>query len=126
NNTFTTGSVLAISNLINALFLNGEELTVITATPTEFTAAFTAQNYASTPDSGLATSLVFTQTSTTTNTVMTTNYSTVQVPTSFVSGNTFYALLSTVIQDPGTNVMYESVQNGPLLCGFVNLKVTNP
>src|SRR5271157_495929 len=126
NNTFTTGSVLAISNLINALFLNGEELTVITATPTEFTAAFTAQNYASTPDSGLATSLVFTQTSTTVNTVMTTNYSTVQVPTSFVSGNTFYALLSTVIQDPGTNVMYESVQNGPLLCGFVNLKVTNP
>jgi uncharacterized phage protein gp47/JayE len=126
NNTFTTGSVLAISNLLNALFLNGEEVTVINATPTQFTAAFTGQNYPATPDNGLATSLVFNKTTTTVNTVMTTNYSTVQVPASFVSGNTFYALLSTVIQDPGTNVMYESVQNGPLLCGFVNLKVTNP
>jgi hypothetical protein len=131
-NTFTTGEVVSISNLINATFLNNEELTILTATPTYFTAAYTGQNYPypnGTPavlDNGSATSVVFTQTTTTTNTVMTTDYSSVDVPSTFVSGQIFYAMLSTVIQDPGTNVMYESVQNGPLLCGFVNLKVTNP
>lgn len=125
-NTFTTGSVVSISNLVNAPFLNGEDLTIITAIGTQFTAAFTGQNYSSTPDTGTATSLVFTQTTTTTSTVMTTNYSTVTVPASSVNGNIFYAMLSTVIQDPNTNAMYESVQNGPLLCGFVNLRVTSP
>ncbi len=64
---------------------------------------------------------------TTTQTTMPTNYSTVDVPQSFFgTTNQFYALFSTVIQDSASNAVYESQQNGPLTCGFVNLKVVNP
>src|SRR5271170_1357709 len=57
---------------------------------------------------------------------MLTNYSTVDIPFSTINANIFYALFSTVIQDPTTNIMFESVENGPLLCGYVNLQVANP
>lgn len=128
-NTFSQGMVVEISNLTSAMFLNGEELTVISATPTQFTAAFTGldwQNYTSTPISGTATSLVYSTTTVTTSTIMTTNFSSVDVPYSTINATAFYTMLSTVIQDPETNIVYESVQNGPLLCGYVNLKVANP
>jgi hypothetical protein len=65
-------------------------------------------------------------TTTTVSTVQTTNYSSVFVPTSAVTSDEFYALFSTVIQDPITNVVFESQQNGPLTAGFVNLKKVNP
>ena len=43
-----------------------------------------------------------------------------------VSTDIFYAMASTVIQDPITNVVYQSQYNGPLTCGFVNLRKVNP
>ena len=64
-----------------------------------------------------------TQTITTVNTVQQNNYNYVDVPQSDVGGaGVFYAMLSTVIQDPGTQAIFESQQNGPITCGYVNLK----
>jgi len=64
---------------------------------------------------------------TTTQTTTPTNYSTVDIPQSFFgAAATFYAMFSTVIQDTASNAVYESQQNGPLTCGFVNLQVVNP
>lgn len=66
---------------------------------------------------------------TTTQTTEPVNYSSVDVPVSFFTNlinQTFYALVSTVIQDPNTQVIYESQQNGPVTCGFVNLRLVSP
>lgn len=66
---------------------------------------------------------------TTTQTTEPVNYSSVDIPVSFftnLTNQTFYALLSTVIQDPHTQTIYESQQNGPLTCGFVNLRLVSP
>jgi uncharacterized phage protein gp47/JayE len=64
---------------------------------------------------------------TTYNNTQTTNYNSVDIPSSALNGaQQFYAMLSTVVQDQPTNAIFESQQNGPLLCGFVNLKLTNP
>lgn len=64
------------------------------------------------------------QTLTTVNTVQQNNYNYVDVPQSDVGGaNIFYAMLSTVIQDPNTQAIFESQQNGPITCGYVNLKL---
>ena len=125
-NTFVPGAVLEITGLQNATFLNNETVTVLAATGTQFTAAFTAENYTSMVDNGTATSIVSTSTDTTVNTVMQTNYSSVSIPSSFINNPIFYAMFSTVIQDPQTNALYESVENGPLKAGFVNLQLTNP
>ena len=125
-NSFVPGSVVEITNLVNATFLNNESVTVMSSTGTSFKAAFTAQDYASSPDSGTATSIVSTSTTTNVNTVMKVNYSSVEVPASFINSPIFYAMFSTVIQDPTTNALFESVQNGPLTAGFVNLQLTNP
>jgi hypothetical protein len=67
--------------------------------------------------------------STTTTTVQTTqtnNFSAVDVPQSAVTTDIFYAMAATVIQDPNTNVVYQSQYSGPLTCGFVNLRVVSP
>lgn len=125
-NRFLPNEVLELSGLTAATFLNGQVITVLSATGTQFTAAFTHGDYASAPDVGIATSIVSTSITTSTNTVLLTNFSSVNVPFTTVNNNVFYALFSTVIQDPTTNAIYESVQNGPLTCGFVNLKVVNP
>jgi hypothetical protein len=66
---------------------------------------------------------------TTSSTTMPTNYSTVDVPSSYFGATTeFYAMFSTVIQEtqPNSTTVYESQQNGPLTCGYVNLKVVSP
>lgn len=127
-NSFPVGAVVELSGLVNATFLEGTTVTVFTSSPTQFTATYTFgdQIYGPTADTGEATSIVSTNTVTNTNTVMQTDYSSVNIPFTFVNNNIFYAMFSTVIQDPLTNIMYESVQNGPLQCGFVNLKVVNP
>jgi hypothetical protein len=197
-NSFVPGMVVGVSELGNATFLNGETLTILTASPTGFTSQFTANNYgnpitatsvsgnvltvtatnsytagqqviisgtaesflngqvltvlstgltpfqfqamfvhgdyvnaadtgvASIADNGLATSIISTSTTSTADTSMLTNYSTVDIPFSTINANTFYAMFSTVIQDPVTNIVYESVENGPLLAGYVNLKLANP
>jgi hypothetical protein len=197
-NSFVPGMVVEVANLANATFLNGETLTILTASPTGFTSAFTAANYgntitatavngnlltvtatntytagqqvvisgtaesflngqvftvlstgltpfqfqatfvhsnyvnasdsgvASIADNGQAVSIISTSTTQTSNTSMLTNYSTVDVPFASINAQQFFAMFSTVIQDPNTNIVYESVQNGPLLCGYVNLKVANP
>ena len=65
-----------------------------------------------------------TQTITTVNTIQQNNYNYVDVPQSDVGGaDIFYAMLSTVIQDPNTQAIFESQQNGPITCGYVNLKL---
>lgn len=68
-----------------------------------------------------------TTTVTTVNTTLPVNYSSVNIaPSDVQNANIFYALLSTVIQDPNTNAVFESQQNGPITCGFVNLHVVAP
>jgi len=68
-----------------------------------------------------------TTTITTVQTTETVNFSSVQITPDVVNNATiFYAMLSTVIQDPQTNIVYESQQIGPVTCGFVNLKVVSP
>lgn len=128
-NNFIQGTVVTIAGLMNATFLNNEILTIDTASGTQFTAQFVYSGmYPGTPDSGTATSIISTNTVTTVQTVQNVNYSSVDIPSSVINSGTFYAMFSTVVEaiEQGTNVMYESVQNGPLLCGFVNLSVVSP
>jgi uncharacterized phage protein gp47/JayE len=132
-NGYVIGQQVVISGTAES-FLNGQVLTVATANPFQFTAPFAGANYvnpsdigfASIADSGIATSIISTSTTSTSSTSMLTNYSTVDIPFSTVNATTFYAMFSTVIQDPTTNIVYESVENGPLLCGYVNLSLANP
>lgn len=81
-------------------------------------------------DSETTTSTVGNTTVTTTSsTTMPTNYSTVNVPSTFFGATPeFYAMFSTVIQEinPNSTTIYESQQNGPLACGYVNLHVVSP
>src|SRR5271157_326342 len=65
-------------------------------------------------------------TTTTLQTVQQNNFSAVDVPISAVTTDIFYAMVSTVIQDPNTHIVYQSQFNGPLTCGFVNLRKVNP
>jgi hypothetical protein len=68
-----------------------------------------------------------TTTTTTINTVEVVNFSSIDIPQSDLNGaDIFYAMLSTVVQDTNTNAIFESQQNGPITCGFVNLKTVNP
>ena len=68
-----------------------------------------------------------TTTITTTQTTLPVNYSSVTInPGDVQNADIFYAMLSTVIQDPNTNAVFESQQNGPVTCGFVNLHVISP
>jgi Baseplate J-like protein len=134
-NSYSVGQQVVISGTAEP-FLNGQVLTVTSVTPFTFTATFTHSNYAnsseplgaaaSIADDGTAISVISTSTTSTLNTSMLTNYSTVNVPFSTINATTFYAMFSTVVQDPTTNILYESVENGPLLCGYVNLQVANP
>lgn len=55
------------------------------------------------------------------------NYSSVTInPSNVQNAEVFYAMLSTVIQDPSTQAVFESQQNGPITCGFVNLRLVSP
>jgi uncharacterized phage protein gp47/JayE len=126
SNNFAVGNVVSIVDLTEATFLNGEVLTIVAATPTSFSAYFTTADFPLTPDSGTATNIISTQVTTTTSLQQNINYSSVDVQSSIINNTTFYALFSTVVQDPTSNAIYESVQNGPLLCGFVNLSLAKP
>jgi hypothetical protein len=65
-----------------------------------------------------------TETITTVNTVQQNNYNYMDVPQTAVGGaDIFYAMVSTVVQDPNTQNIFESQQNGPITCGYVNLKL---
>ena len=64
---------------------------------------------------------------TTTSQTQESTFNYVDVPPSAVNNATqFYAMLSTVVQDPSTSAVFESQQNGPVTCGFVNLSLANP
>lgn len=64
---------------------------------------------------------------TTTAVTQPTNYSAVDIADTDVNNaQEFFAVVSTVIQDPVTNIVFESVQNGPITCGFVDLKKVSP
>jgi hypothetical protein len=61
-----------------------------------------------------------------TETYLTTTYGSVTISSTYVNSDIFYAVASTVIQDPVSNQVYESQQIGPITCGFVNLSAVNP
>ena len=48
------------------------------------------------------------------------------LPQSLGGAIQFYAMLSTVVQDPTSYAVFESQQNGPVTCGFVNLSLVSP
>lgn len=54
-NDFVSGADVIFSGLVNASFLNGQTVTLLTATPSQFTAAFTHVNYGPALDAGTAT-----------------------------------------------------------------------
>lgn len=66
-------------------------------------------------------------TTTTVESTMQTNFSSVVFPKSIAGGaDNFYVVLSTVVQDPQTNHIYESNYNGPFQLGFVDLRQVSP
>jgi hypothetical protein len=69
-----------------------------------------------------------TNTVVTTKTVqsVTTTFDSMSIPQSTVNASVFFVILTTVVQDPTTNQMYESAAAGPFLAGFVNLATVNP
>lgn len=54
NNSFAVGNTVSFSGLTTATFLNGQTVTVSSATTTQFTAAFTHADYVSASDTGTA------------------------------------------------------------------------
>lgn len=67
-----------------------------------------------------------TRVSTTEETLRTVTYSSLDVLRSDVGADEFYALASTVVQDPDTHQVYESEAVGPFRCAFVNLSQVSP
>jgi hypothetical protein len=68
-----------------------------------------------------------TRTTTTTESLLQVNYSSMSFARADVgNADLFYVVLSTVIQDPDTNHVYESNYNGPFVCGFVDLRTVSP
>jgi hypothetical protein len=67
-----------------------------------------------------------TNTTTTIDNIEVVNFSSIDIPQSDVNADVFYAMVSTVVQEPNTNAIFESQQNGPITCGYVNLKTVNP
>ena len=56
-NTYVPNSLVLPSNVVSATFLNGQMLTVLTASATQFTAAVNVQTYATHADTGTLTSV---------------------------------------------------------------------
>jgi len=54
SNIFTPGNLVNLNGLASSTFLNAQQVIVLTAGPTFFTAAFTHADYATTPDTGTA------------------------------------------------------------------------
>lgn len=68
-----------------------------------------------------------TQTTTTVDRIQQNNFNYIDISQTDVNNaDVFYAMLSTVVQDPTSQVVFESQQNGPITCGFVNLKLVSP
>ncbi len=55
------------------------------------------------------------------------NYSQIVIDKTTVNNaDKFYIILSSVVQDPDSNHIYESNYNGPFTCGFVDLRQVSP
>lgn len=67
-----------------------------------------------------------TRVSTTEETLQTVTYSSLDILRSDVGADEFYAMASTVVQDPDTHQVYDSVAVGPFRCAFVNLSQVSP
>lgn len=67
-----------------------------------------------------------TSVTTTTDTLQLVTFCSVDIPQTSINTSPFYAMLSVVVQDPVTNIVYESQQAGPITCGFVDLKKVSP
>jgi hypothetical protein len=52
NNDFAISTVVNFLNVATAIFLNGQKVTILTVTATQFTATFTHADYGPTPDTG--------------------------------------------------------------------------
>jgi hypothetical protein len=65
------------------------------------------------------------RTVTTTDVLSTSYYSQATIRSSDIEGE-FYVMLSSVAFDPITNLVYESVYNGPFKCGYVDLRKALP
>lgn len=69
-----------------------------------------------------------------TNTVVTTstgitttvNYDSINIPQATTNADLFYVILTTVVQDPTTNDVYESQAAGPFTAGYVDLHLVKP
>jgi hypothetical protein len=67
------------------------------------------------------------RTTTLVESVIATHYSQVEISSADVgNADEFFVLLSSVVYDPDTNMMYESAFNGPFRCGFVDLRKASP
>jgi hypothetical protein len=53
-------------------------------------------------------------------------YSSVDIMRTAIGADQFFALASTMVQDPDTQQVYESVASGPFTCSFVNLSQVSP
>lgn len=63
---------------------------------------------------------------TSTEITTTTDFDSVSIPQATVQASLFYVILTTVVQDPTTNQVYESQAAGPFTAGYVNLHTVNP
>jgi hypothetical protein len=54
-NNYSSGDVVTLSGVVNATFLNGQTVTIVTASSSQFTATFSHADYPSTADFGLVT-----------------------------------------------------------------------
>jgi hypothetical protein len=54
------------------------------------------------------------------------DFSSVSIPQSTVNSDIFYVILTTVVTDPTSGIVYESQASGPFTCGFVNLRLVSP
>lgn len=90
-NGFVVNTQAVISGLGTATFLNGQTLTILTASPTQFTAAFVHANYGPTADSGTATDVGIVQigTSSPGNTVS----DTITLTNPVTAGNTVFVIV---------------------------------
>lgn len=61
-----------------------------------------------------------------TSTIAEVNFSSVTIPQTTVNAQQFFVILTTVVTDPTTGVVYESQAAGPFTCGFVNLRLVAP
>jgi hypothetical protein len=101
-NTFLAGEFVALSGLTNATFLNGQNVQITSATPTQIVFSFTHAAYGPTSDTGTASLFLALQSNGSSGAV--TSPSTLVLPNPVVGGNTIVVTLMS-----GNGVVINSV-----------------